>query len=258
MRKKYKIIICLFTFSLFGVFLFGQQKSPKIVFKEYKWDFGNVKEGTLVSHIFKFENKGDGELIIEKVETSCGCTAALLSQKKLNPGEKGEIRVTFNSRGYEGMVTKLVFVRTNDPKNSFIQLKIKANVLVPPRPKIVLIPNYLDLGIILDEEEIVHIEKIKNDGKKELLINQITSFNKNVEYYQYGKEINFPLKIKAGETKEIEIKLNPPHKKGVMREYIQFRSNDIRRPTITLYLTGYVVSKEELIKLFKKYKDLLK
>ncbi|MCP2597244.1 DUF1573 domain-containing protein, partial [Candidatus Aminicenantes bacterium AC-335-G13] len=214
--------------------------------------------GKIVTHVFEFENKGDAELIIKKVETSCGCTAVLLSKNRLKPGEKGKIKVTFNSRGFEGKVVKYIFVRSNDPKNSYKQLKISANVLVPPRPKIVLIPNYEDLGIILDSEEVTCKGKIKNEGDEELIVNQIISFNKKTEFHQSGKKINFPIRIKPGETKEIEIKLIPPHKKGVLREYIQFRSNDQRRQTITLYLTGYVIDKDQLKKLFTKYKDLIK
>jgi len=258
MRNRLVLVIAITLIFLGFNFLMGEKKPPKLVFSEETWDFGEVKEGEIVTHIFKFQNKGEGELIIKKIETSCGCTAVLLSRDRLKPGEKGEIKVTFNSRGFEGKVTKYIFVRSNDPKNSYKQLKIIANVLVPPRPKIIIIPNYVDLGIILDEEEIIHKEKIKNDGGKELIVNQIASYNKNVKFYFKGKKINFPLKIQAGETKEIEIKLIPKHRRGVMREYIQFRSNDNRRSTITLYLTGYVINKEELEKLFKKYKHLIK
>ncbi len=253
--KKTAVAIITLLFVNF-IFIFGTQKSPRIVFSEDEWDFGDIKEGKIVSHIFKFQNKGNAELVIEKVETSCGCTAVLLSRNRLKPGEKGEIKATFNSRGFEGRVTKYIFVRSNDPKNSFKQLKITANILIPPRPKIIIIPNYVDLGIILDEEEVIHREKIKNGGEKELIIKQIISYNEKVEFYHSGRRINFPIKIRPGKIMEIDIKLLPPHKKGVMREYIQFRSNDQRRPTITLYLTGYVISKEELNKLLKKYKKI--
>jgi hypothetical protein len=238
--------------------MFSKGKQPKIVFSEESWDFGKIKEGEVVSHVFKFENKGESELVIQKVEASCGCTAVLISKNRLSPGEKGEIKATFNSKGFQGKVTKLIFVYSNDPVNSLKQLKIAAEVLVPPRPKIKLIPNYVDIGIFLDDEEVVWTEKIKNEGEKELIINRIASYNEKVKFFYNGKKINFPFKIKAGEIKEIKIKLSPKHKRGVMREYIQFNSNDSLRPTITLYLTGYVINRQELQKLFSKYKNIFK
>ncbi len=255
MRCKLIVLIPLITLLFFNYsHLIGKEKQPKITFSEEIWDFGKIKEGKIVTHIFEFQNKGQSELVIYKVQTSCGCTAALISRDKLKPGEKGEIKATFNSRGFQGKVTKFITVYSNDPKNSYKQLKIKAEVLVPPRPKIRLIPNYVDLGIFLDEEEIVCKEKIKNDGEKELVINRIASYNKNTQFYFNGKKLNFPFKIQAGKIKEVEIKLTPNHKRGVMREYIQFNSNDPRRPTVTLYLTGYVINRKELKNLFSKYK----
>lgn len=43
---------------------------PKIVALEEKHDFGKVKEGTTLEHVFRIRNKGDQELIIEKASGS--------------------------------------------------------------------------------------------------------------------------------------------------------------------------------------------
>lgn len=39
---------------------------PKIVALETKHDFGKVKEGAKIEHVFRVRNQGDGKLVIEK------------------------------------------------------------------------------------------------------------------------------------------------------------------------------------------------
>ncbi len=43
------------------------KKDPSITFSSYEYDFGKVKEGRIVAHIFKFKNNGKGTLIIKKL-----------------------------------------------------------------------------------------------------------------------------------------------------------------------------------------------
>ena len=48
----------------------GVTKAPKIVAAEANFNFGKVKQGTEVEHIFKLRNTGSGELVIEKAKGS--------------------------------------------------------------------------------------------------------------------------------------------------------------------------------------------
>lgn len=43
---------------------------PKIVAVERVFDFGKVKQGMSIEHVFKIRNEGDGELKIEKARGS--------------------------------------------------------------------------------------------------------------------------------------------------------------------------------------------
>ena len=58
-------------------------RSPKIIFKEEAHDFGSVPRGPEIQYNFKFTNKGNATLRIEKVQTSCGCTGATVGEKLL-------------------------------------------------------------------------------------------------------------------------------------------------------------------------------
>lgn len=102
--------------------------APRVEFEETTYDVGPVWEGDKAEHIFKFKNTGASTLVIKKVSTSCGCTAALVSNKNIEPGEAGEIKTEFNTRRYHGQQSKNIFVSTNDPLNSSIQLQLKTEV----------------------------------------------------------------------------------------------------------------------------------
>ncbi|MCK4363836.1 MAG: hypothetical protein KAW85_03475, partial [Candidatus Aminicenantes bacterium] len=70
-------------------------------------------------------------------------------------------------------------------------------------------------------------------------------------------KITFPLKIAAGKEAEVEIRIPPGKRKGVMREYVVIKSNDPMKPNLSLYLSGYITTKQQLKELFARYKNIL-
>ena len=100
----------------------------EISFAEYEFDFGKIREGEKVAHIFAFENKGPGNLVIESVTTSCGCTVPKFDRSPLPAGKGGNLEVVFDSDGKNGMQTKTISVRSNSKKEIVI-LKITAEVV---------------------------------------------------------------------------------------------------------------------------------
>jgi hypothetical protein len=61
-------IIAALMVGLFS--LSAQDKAPIIVFDTQTKDFGNVTEGEMLKHVFRFANKGTATLEIIKVESS--------------------------------------------------------------------------------------------------------------------------------------------------------------------------------------------
>jgi len=104
--------------------------APSIEFKETNYDFGTVTEGDKVTHVFKFRNSGEGMVLtIKKVQPTCGCTAALLTSDVIAPGGKGEVKITFNSRGFHGKVKKTIRVKSDDPAKPLVQLHLTGEVI---------------------------------------------------------------------------------------------------------------------------------
>ena len=94
-----------------------------IKFDEESFDFGKVTDGEKVSHAFKFTNDGDSPLIISNAVASCGCTTPEWPKSPVLPGKTGEISVTFNSAGKQGLQDKLITVTANtNPAQNVVHL----------------------------------------------------------------------------------------------------------------------------------------
>lgn len=101
---------------------------PRITFKETVHDAGESWQGDQVTHVFTFTNTGDSLLEISRVRASCGCTASNLSKNRVEPGESGEIKATFNTRSYRGRKSQPIYVTSNDPEQPTVQLKLETTI----------------------------------------------------------------------------------------------------------------------------------
>ncbi len=100
---------------------------PKISFNKTEHDFGTINEGDIVETVFEFTNSGKSELIISSAKGSCGCTVPQWPKEPIAPGEKGEIKVKFNSYKKPNKQQKQVTLLTNTVDGKEI-LIIKAQV----------------------------------------------------------------------------------------------------------------------------------
>lgn len=100
---------------------------PVMVFKDTVHDFGNIKQGEVVSYEFSFTNTGKTPLIITNALGSCGCTVPDYPKNAVAPGESSILKVTFSSAGKSGPQLKSVSIRTNTLRSTEM-LYIKAVV----------------------------------------------------------------------------------------------------------------------------------
>lgn len=96
-------------------------------FKELDYDFGTIEPGSKVEHIYEFTNEGSADLVISAVKPSCGCTVPDYTKTPVKPGDKGEIKVTFDSGGKSGSQRKTVTVTANTEKGTET-LSFSANI----------------------------------------------------------------------------------------------------------------------------------
>ncbi len=106
----------------------NKTRIPKFDFAEITHDFGTIESGSSVTYEFKFKNSGDKDLIIAQAKGSCGCTQPEYPKDPVAPGEEGVIKVTFNSTGISGQITKNVTIIANTTPSTKV-LTITAEVI---------------------------------------------------------------------------------------------------------------------------------
>jgi hypothetical protein len=95
----------------------------QVQFSQTKYDFGKVKEGDTVRHVFRLKNTGQEPLMIFKVKGSCDCLAAFYSEKPILPDQEGEIQAFFKTIGRKGHQSRTLYVQTNtDPSETVLTL----------------------------------------------------------------------------------------------------------------------------------------
>ncbi len=125
MKTRIASLVLIWT-GIFAAFV--QAGAPSIVFATSAGDLGRLTQGETGRHAFVFGNKGNAALEILSVETTCGCTIAGLSAKKIPAGKEGRIEVQVNTAGMSGSLEKHVYVKTNDPRHREVVLTVKAVV----------------------------------------------------------------------------------------------------------------------------------
>ena len=106
----------------------AQQTSAQINFETTTIDYGTIENGSDGERVFSFTNTGNSELIIQNVQSSCGCTIPKKPEAPIGPGESSEIIVKYDTKR-TGPFRKTITVTTNAEENSIVALKIKGTVL---------------------------------------------------------------------------------------------------------------------------------
>lgn len=109
-----KKLLLLSLFMVFGLVAFAQRPA-EIKFDKQSHDFGTITtDSCVVTCVFSFTNVGEQPLVINQAFASCGCTVPTYTREPVQPGQKGEIKVTYNGTGASvGHFRKSVTVRTN-------------------------------------------------------------------------------------------------------------------------------------------------
>jgi len=104
------------------------EEYPVIEFDAKEFDFGTIKQGDKVEHVFKFKNTGKNDLSVIEVRPSCGCTAPEWTKTPIKKGESGEVKIVFNTYRKSGKQTKTVSLLTNTMEGHEV-LTFKANIV---------------------------------------------------------------------------------------------------------------------------------
>jgi len=122
-----KKLIVLFVATLLAMSVQAQDKKAEITFDSDVVDYGEVQYGSDGVRKFTFTNTGNDVLIVARVYSTCGCTIPKKPEDPIQPGEKGEIEVKYDTKR-PGPIRKTITVYSNASEIPQ-SLKIKGKVL---------------------------------------------------------------------------------------------------------------------------------
>jgi len=231
------------------IFLVAAESQPsafkaqgQIDFKSLDHDFGVVRRGEKLTHRFEFKNAGKGELTIQGVHASCGCTAVDAEKGKVYAASAtGHIDVTLDTTNFTDKKVKTVTVMTNEPgiplRTLTVAADVKSEVYAQPPlidfgsiggaefpPQKITIETDDGVNIIADKLRYKHenlVVKIEQDGKKWMLTAQIKP---GVKSGFYSDTIYVPTTSKSLKELPVPIRANIQGPLQYAPDYLEFGS----------------------------------
>lgn len=237
-------------------------KGPKLLVTKDVHDFGNV--GPATDHVcnFTLQNIGTETLIIDTVQSTCGCSVPKMQKNEYAPGESGAIEVRFHAPSSKGTTKKQLYIISNDPSNPRAQLEIQATIQV----NVEIEPHEVSLMLNKPNAGLVPIT-IKGLDDRKFSITKVTSTNNVIScpFDPTRKATEFVLQPVADTallakflSGVISIEVDHPQGGTLLVRYSTLPQYEINRPRIILQNAkpGQVERKEVLIT--SHYGDTLK
>ena len=85
---------------------------------------GEIKKGDTALHAYKFKNTGKNDLVITKINVSCGCLVPDYPKRPVKPGQIDSIIIRYTSKTKDGrQLGRLVFHMNTDPEETELILE---------------------------------------------------------------------------------------------------------------------------------------
>jgi uncharacterized protein DUF1573 len=149
--------------------------APVIVLESPSYDFGKAANDVPLIHDFVIRNRGDSELDITNVTSSCSaCLQAGMDRTAIPPGESGVLHVRLDLRLVgEGPLSREVLVDCNDPKVGTVTVEMTGVVvpyydISPHEIGIDLSQGQEEGGVEIDPQIVLHapLSRISCDDKR--------------------------------------------------------------------------------------------
>ena len=108
------LILFLLSFSI---------NAQEFKFESETIDYGKIDKGSDGERIFTFSNVGDQPIIIKNIKSSCGCTVPKKPEEPIMPGEKGEIKVSYDTKRVGGFSKSITIFSNATEANKVIRIK---------------------------------------------------------------------------------------------------------------------------------------
>ena len=116
--------------------------SQEFKFEQETIDYGKIIKGSEGERTFVFTNVGDAPLIIQSIKSSCGCTVPKKPENPIMPGEKGEIKVSYDTKRIGGFSKQITILSNAITVRKIVKIKgFVSNVALLEKEKSILSNN---------------------------------------------------------------------------------------------------------------------
>ena len=217
------------------------QPRPVMALSAEQWDFGIIEQGQTATKDIEVANKGDADLKITFIRSSCAtCVGNLSGARLIKPGQKGKIALSFYSKGLAGRQSKVVYVHGNDPATPYRAIRIVGTVRKSARPELHVAADMLDLGLVLKRDRVVRTLTVENRGQAPLAIKAVSASD--------ACRVRFPdaKSIGPGKKADLRITLLADKLDGLIQEHLTLHTNDPVTPSTTVTLIGYAAEPSQI------------
>jgi len=195
--------------------------SPQAFFSDSQWDFGLISQGDFPTFTFTIENKGELDLIINKVDASEYVQYDTGIPFTILPGEKQEVTFTYNSGQHElGEARESVRIYCNDPRREALSLRINGYIKEKPAPTVSISPVGTSFNLTTDfEGETIGRFILANSGEEGI---KITSIKTSADYLI---PLVSEIELNSGEKENLQVillrdKISDKTQEGEIKEYL--------------------------------------
>ena len=207
-------------------FLFTSMRAQQIEYLTPRLiDLGRVQETHVLEKTIRFVNVGNAPVTIDRVRTTCGCTAAQIVGKAVASSDTAFIGFTFNPRGYHGVVRKVITVMYEDkdiPEGKFVlQADVYSDLDVEPR--------FINFGAVKGSADTVLSEYItlENNSKEPIYCHKVYTNDDRLHVSAAS------MAIQPGKKYVINVTLKPVDP-GRHTFYVHIQTNNKMKPRINV------------------------
>ena len=200
------------------------------------FNFGKVAAGAQVENYFPLRNRGDADLIIQRVLPGCGCTS-VGAVEAIPPGQERKLRVVFDSNGFSGPISKTVRVFSNDESRPYLDLVMEGEVL----PDVVVNPPWVRFNDVVPGigAEAVREVRIEAASAAPVKLGEVKSFSPYLTVRETAGD---------EKSKQLQVRLSSDAPIGELRDRItvQLSGEGLARPVLNIPVFATVVASVKL------------
>ncbi len=219
------------------------------------YDFGEVWAGVTVTKPYEFKNVGTQTLKILEAKPKCSCSIAENYTKEVPPGKTGVIPFKLNTTAKNGRVDESLTIKTNDPTNPEMVLRLAGLVKTVCRIEVIhdesLRDNSAELmklrataaqfGRITSNQKLGRLLRLNNLTGSPLSLELVSVTPEDSRFRAHLKA------LKPLEEYELTVRGDPPFPDGYNSATMNFKTNIPDNPEYKIAVSAYVPARVEVI-----------